>query len=1198
VNRWVLGPGAVAAGRDIKGPVNVTIISGRFERLRDAIFDARPLAVKLGLDRFVGREWLIKQIDDYIGTHRSGYVVIQGEAGVGKSALAAHLVWTRPCVHHFTQLEGGRSPEQARRSLAAQLIGAWGLADEFTVGDAFPAGADRPDWLLKVLHAAADRRDQSNPGYPLVLVVDGLDESDPPVPGHDTGIPLGLPLPEHLPDRVFVVATSRLGQPMPALYEHVSWHILSVDDRNNLKDMSQYVGAALTRLGTEDKGLLERIDAEGISKEWFIKTLLDRCAGIWIYLRYVLEAIADGRLHAAELGALPHELSGYYIKQVHRWALSDSWPTLGLPVLATLAALHRRVDRADLSLFAGVSDGESLRRWLDEQLRPFLDVTHDSNHRRQYYIRHESLRELFRRPDRVPGGDAVGIADVLYAALRDANDRIVTALVPPLVGGRRNWRNVDGYTRFTLPEHAAASHRLDELVVDAGFLLCVEPAALMRWRTSLTTERGLVSLAAFQLNMGYSSESEYAARAWWLHVWARKASADSLAESAAGLSSSSWVVGRAWWSGTAHQALKGHQGWVMAVAVGQDDENDQVVSGSVDGTVRIWDIRNNTSGVLPTNFSIVTALAMGKVGGSNILAVASGSRITIWSLGQGRKLDELTANSFWNPIAVGELDGKDVVAFGGEDGDLRIWDLNTSSYLATSDNFEEGISALAIGTIGNRDVVVTGGKYNTLRIWNGDGQTSTISFPGLGTHGLFKNYMVSAVATGQIGGVDVVVAGGMDGAVRLWDPSGQLDPLVLQVHDFDVCSLAIRRIDGRDVVVSAGHHKVRDGVALAETGSIRVWDPLGRSPEPSVLFDYPLPGDGQAGGNNGARSMAVGRLSHRDVVVFGGDDKVVRILNLGGPAEVASRSGHRGGVSDATICLLEGREVIVTSGGDGALHIIDVRGAAEPIVFSGHDRPVLGVAAGRVEGEDVIVSVDIDRAVRIWSLERGAHSVLSGPWQISRGSDVLDIMNHMSVKIGRLGGANRIIISDNSGVYVFTRDGSLLWMNGLPGEKNMTVGQFLNREVVVIASGNHVQVWAPVTDQRATLISDKMEKPDCLAFGQFGGRNVIVIGDTDRLRIWDIVNGVEIGDLASYHGRVWKMEFVEVDGENMLVTAGADSVLRIWKLTGNTVDLVQLVGHVGPIDALAVGRIGGRSGIVTGHRDGTTLLWYPHDSND
>ena len=68
----------------------------------------------------------------------------------------------------------------------------------------------------------------------------------------------------------------------------------------------------------------------------------------------------------------------------------------------------------------------------------------DSNRRRQYYVRHESLRELFHQPDSTPGDDSIGIGDALHAAFIDANDRLVTALIPGLSGG-----NVTGDAAWT-----------------------------------------------------------------------------------------------------------------------------------------------------------------------------------------------------------------------------------------------------------------------------------------------------------------------------------------------------------------------------------------------------------------------------------------------------------------------------------------------------------------------------------------------------------------------------------------------------------------------------------------------------------------------------------------------------------------------------------------------------------------------------
>ena len=108
--------------RNYFAPVTQNLFSEGFERLRDVCFDPAPLARDLDLARFTGREWLIRQINAFIADRPRGYVIIQAEAGVGKSTLAAHLVGTRPWPCHFTRLPGGRSPEAARKSLAAQRM--------------------------------------------------------------------------------------------------------------------------------------------------------------------------------------------------------------------------------------------------------------------------------------------------------------------------------------------------------------------------------------------------------------------------------------------------------------------------------------------------------------------------------------------------------------------------------------------------------------------------------------------------------------------------------------------------------------------------------------------------------------------------------------------------------------------------------------------------------------------------------------------------------------------------------------------------------------------------------------------------------------------------------------------------------------------------------------------------------------------
>lgn len=349
------------------------MVQGAFHRLHDAVFDPEYLRDALGVNHFAGRAWIIDQIDQYIATHAQGYVVVQAEAGMGKTALATYLAFTRNCTFHFTRLEGARSPEQARRSIAAQLIGQWQL-HHLAPGDAFPSVADRPDWLLKVIREAVNRRDQLGLAEPLVLVVDGLDEAEPPIAGRDTGIPLGLPRPEHLPGGAFIIATSRFGTPLAPLRGPVQWCTIVADDVRNLADMRSYLHGVV--FGEFDPTLRDQLNSNDVDKQQFIDQLIDRCGGVWIYLRYVLDEIRDQRRGPYELDRVPDDVFNFYFEQANARA------TITAPIGARQTSMEKAgqsVERTRVNPFsvpgAERDPARPLNPWeYPEQVAYYADV--------------------------------------------------------------------------------------------------------------------------------------------------------------------------------------------------------------------------------------------------------------------------------------------------------------------------------------------------------------------------------------------------------------------------------------------------------------------------------------------------------------------------------------------------------------------------------------------------------------------------------------------------------------------------------------------------------------------------------------------------------------------------------------------------------------------------------------------------------
>ncbi|MGH4026619.1 MAG: WD40 repeat domain-containing protein, partial [Pseudonocardiaceae bacterium] len=573
------------------GTVQHRYFHGPFQRLHDVTIDLDSLPGDLRLvdladpanplGCFTGREWLIERIDKFIDecvTRRtSGYVLVEAEAGMGKSALATYLAFTRIWPTHVTRLPGGTSPEAARANLAAQVIARWELSDAVPDG-VLPPGHDTTAWLYKQLCAAARRRDETEPTTPVVVLVDGLDEAPPVVPPQ---LPLGLP--DRLPSATVVVATTRPGTRLPA---GMRVERIDVENQLNRDDLQAY----LRRITTDDPQLAQALARARMDQEKFCSALLKRSGGVWIYALSVLEEIRDQRRSPAEVDALPQGLAGYYANNIMRWQNDPafSWEDATLPLLATLATARQPQPASTLAHWSGV-ELRVAKGLLRGPFKAFL-VVRGGGDPDVYALRHQSLRDLLE--GRLPAGsdDQVRyLAHDLAETTRRAHSRIVAALLPDGDPASRKWDAVDAYTRAHLAEHAALGGWLDELVCDPEFLLIAGVPELLRLRRHLASTTGAAAVAALELASNSWAE-KHDDKLQWLEVSARKFRCAPLAKAVATHLDAPWHCRTALWSGTSHRELAGHTGSVLAVAaVSLPDGSTLLASAGGDRTVRLWD---------------------------------------------------------------------------------------------------------------------------------------------------------------------------------------------------------------------------------------------------------------------------------------------------------------------------------------------------------------------------------------------------------------------------------------------------------------------------------------------------------------------------------------------------------------------------------------------------------------------------------
>ena len=292
--------------------------------------------------RFVGREFIFRQIDRVIADEDfpSGYIVIKGEPGIGKTALMAEFVKQHGCVHHFNiRAQNIRSTRCFLGNVCAQLIVKYGL-DEKVLPKEY---ADDSGYLLHLLGMATEKAK----GGPIIVAVDALDEAD------DLDLPAGanrLLLPPTLPKGVFFVVSMRAKNEERLVVDRREDISLIDDDPANVKDLKTYIQRYIEDFKSE---MEPRIFAWGKSGSEFVDILADRAEGNFQYIHYVLPAIRHGELNRDRISRiedLPSGLRAYY--ESH-WRLmrdqdKERYRRLQRPVLCFLATAREPIDMSML----------------------------------------------------------------------------------------------------------------------------------------------------------------------------------------------------------------------------------------------------------------------------------------------------------------------------------------------------------------------------------------------------------------------------------------------------------------------------------------------------------------------------------------------------------------------------------------------------------------------------------------------------------------------------------------------------------------------------------------------------------------------------------------------------------------------------------------------------------------------------------
>jgi hypothetical protein len=441
----------------------------------------------------------------------------------------------------------------------------------------------------------------------------------------------------------------------------------------------------------------------------------------------------------------------------------------------------------------------------------------------------------------------------------------------------------------------------------------------------------------------------------------------------------------------------GHAGRVLAMAVSATPVLGDLFSLGTDGRIRTWRIRtwNATSEQLSVvrvaDDGVVVAATFGS-GFVGPFAVYFNEdeheRIALWGIRTADEERSIHVGGAPRAMTVIRLGQLQTVVSGGRDGLVRLVDLGTGNPIMPPLVGHIGpVEAVSSASFDSEPVVVSGGADGTVRVWedlaarsaSGEASVEQISVASevmttrvegeaavasIGVGGSLHVTMarsgrvvvrhpvriagIAALAAAEMDGRDVVVTGSLDGVMRVWDPATGTQLLSPRSSR-----------QTRLTAVATGVRQDQQVIVVTGSGGIEVWElrggPVGMACTPPDWF---------------SSALTVVSLTKQPLIVAGGEDGNVLLLDLTTGTRQGRLAGHRGAVRGLAAGLLDGTPVAVSAGRDGALLMWDLAAKVPfPAPFAFVDQTdatsVCLMPAG--SGKTVVVSGHDDGSVRWWS---------------------------------------------------------------------------------------------------------------------------------------------------------------------------------------------------------------------------------------
>lgn len=526
-------------------------------------------------------------------------------------------------------------------------------------------------------------------------------------------------------------------------------------------------------------------------------------------------------------------------------------------------------------------------------------------------------------------------------------------------------------------------------------------------------------------------------------------------------------------------------------------------------------------------------------------------------------------------VAVGEKNGRLVIASGGDDGLIRFWDRETlepvgSPLVAFRDStvvtFVNSVKSLAITAGGKPRLLASNAEH----VWEWDLETlEPLSIP-------VSNLEVSALS--KVGSRCFAISISRPAYVEIRDT----ETWELVRETFAATGLsrhapcAIGERNGRLVVFTASSSGVR-------AVDLLTLDLIGSVPE------------------KGCNAIATGSYAGKPVVVTGTNDGDVNMWSsesfklLAGPLR-----GHQTYVDGVAVSDRNGASFIVSASRDNSIRIWSPRSSSE-LQWGGPAgvSSVSALAIGQRNGKAVVITGGWTEPVRVWD---GETLELLGRGD-SQNAAALTFVESVGRPIILAGGKDGALRAFDLGTLESVDETDVVPEQPLSRTNivAIVVGRRNGRTVAISASGGGTMLVRDL--EKWELVGKPLVIPaegfstsmavTSLALREGRDRTLLLSAGFDgMIRLWDLEALEENGPpLTGHESVIYDLAVGQYQGSTVVASVSFDQTVRLWDLGSRKALGSPLRGHEFAVHAVAIGKWNARPVVVSGGLDGTIRIW-------